>query len=179
MAVVSGVLNVAASFAQTVSSGVVTPQTIPANINFNLSFGNGTSAGNVDLIYARQLSLAGTATTLDLTSLTDLSGASINFARVRLVMIQNLATTAGYIVTVGAAAATQWTGYLGTTASTVILQPNVGATSNQNVFTFLDAYSVGASTGAYVDSTHKSLKLDPGANTIAVNILLLGCSAVS
>lgn len=179
MAVVSGTLNIAASFAQTVSSGVITAQSLPASLNFNLTFANGTGTGAVDLCYAKQLSLAGTATTLDLTSLADLSGATVNFARVRLFMVQNLATTAGHTVTVGSAASNQWTGYLGTTTSTVVLQPNVGATSNQSVFTFLDPYSTGAATGAYVDGTHKSLKLDPGANTISVNVLILGCSAAS
>lgn len=179
MAVVSGTLNINASFNQTVSSGVISTQSLPAALTFNCSFSNGTGTGAVDLCYAKQLILAGSATTLDLTSLADLSGATVSFARVRLLMIQNLATTAGYTVTVGAAASNQFTGFLGTTTSTVILQPNVGATSNQSVHTFLDPYSTGASTGAYVDSTHKSLKLDPGANTISVNVLILGCSAAS
>lgn len=179
MAVVSGPLNIGANFTQTITSGVITSQYIPANINWNYTFTNGTGTGAVDLCYAKQLSLAGTATTLDLTSLADLGGSTVSFARVRLFVVQNLATTAAYTVTVGAAASNQWTGFLGTTTSTVVLQPNVGATANQSLLLFLDPYSTGATTGAYVDGTHKSLKLDPGANTISVNVLILGCSAAS
>lgn len=179
MAVVTGNLNINAAFNQTVSSGVVASYSVPASLSMSPSFSNGTGSGAVDLCYAKQLSLAGSATTLDLTSLADLSGATVSFARVRLIIIQNLATTAGYTVTVGAAASNQWTGFLGTATSTVVLQPNVGATAAQSIFMGLDLYSTGATTGAYVDSTHKSLKLDPGANTISVNILIVGGSAAS
>ena len=179
MAVVTGNLNINAAFSQTVSSGVIGSYSVPANLQLSQQFANGTGSGQVDLCYAAKLSLAGSATTLDLTSITDVSGATVNFARVRLIVVQNLATTAGYTVTVGAAATNAWTGFLGTTTSTLVLQPNVGATANQSLWLAIDSFSTGASTGAYVDSTHKSLKLDPGANTISVNVLILGCSAAS
>lgn len=179
MATIQGTLNFNAAFNQIVSSGVVSTQNIPASLGINWTPTSGTGTGAVDLCYAKQLSLAGSATTLDLTSVTDLSGASVSFARVRLIVVQNLATTAGYTVTIGAAASNQWTGFLGTTTSTLVLQPNVGATTNHSAFVATDIYSTGSSTGAYVDSTHKSLKLDPGANTISVNVFILGCSAAS
>lgn len=179
MAVVTGTVNLNAAFNEVISSGVITSQNIPANLLQTLSYTNGTGSGQVDLIYAKQLSLAGSATTLDLTSVTDLSGTSISFARVRELWIQNLATTAAYTVTVGAAATNQFVGFLGTTTSTCIIPTNVGATGNYAVVRFCDPYTTGASTGAYVDSTHKNLKLDPGANTISVNVLIIGCSAAS
>lgn len=179
MANVSGTLNLGANFSQQISSGVIADYSIPANLALNLTLGNGTSAGKVDLCYAKKLNLAGSATTLDLSSIADVSGATVNFARVRLLIVQNLATTAGYTVTLGSAASNQWTGFLGTSTSTVIVPPNVGATANQSLFLFTDLYSVGASTGAYVDGTHKSFKIDPGANTLDINLLILGCSAAS
>lgn len=175
MAVVSGSVTLNAGFTQVVSSGVVTTQNLAVSVPQNLTYANGTGAGQVDLIYAKQLSLAGSATTLDLTALTDLSGASINFARVRELIIQNLATTSTYTVTVGAAASNAWTGILGTTTSTLIIPPSAG----NGLFRFSDYSSTGASTGAVVSGTSKSLKLDPGANTISINIVILGCSATS
>lgn len=179
MATVSGPLSMRADITQSVSSGVISTQALLASFGLSVNLSNGTGSGAVDLVYAKQLSLAGSATTLDLTSLTDLSGASISFARVRVLIVQNLATTAAYTLTLGAAASNQWTGFLGTATSTAVIQPNVGATSNYSSHVFLDLYSTGASTGAYVDGTHKSFKLDPGANTFSANVLILGCSAAS
>jgi hypothetical protein len=179
MATLSTTLNLNIGTSQTASSGLIVPQTLSAAIAYTgLQLTNGTGSGAVDLVYAKALSLAGSATTLDLTSVTDLSGASISFARVRVLVIQNLATTAAYTVTVGNAASNIFTGFIASTG-TVVIQPNVGATSNYSSHVFTDLYSTGASTGAYVDSTHKNLKLDPGANTISVNVLILGCSAAS
>ncbi len=180
---VGGSLNLQAQFTETITSGVISTLQLPANINQNITYTNGTAAGMVDYIYAKTLSLAGSATTLDLQSLTDLNGGAIVFTRIRELLIVNLAVTAAYTVTVGAASATQWTtGPLGTTTATSILQPSVGQTApatNGSMMRYSDPWSVGASTGAYVDASHKSLKLDPGANTISVYVLLVGCSAVS
>lgn len=177
---VSGNVVLTAQFNEVITSGVITQLNLPANISQNFTYTNGTAAGMVDYIYAKSLSLAGSATTLDLTSLTDLNGGSVNFARVRELVIVNLATTAGYTVTVGAAGSNAWsTGPLGTSTSTSILMPSVGQTTALSTLRWSDPFSTGASTGGYVDSTHKNLKLDPGANTISVYVLIAGCSAVS
>ena len=176
----SGTVVQQLSFTEVITAGVISTLNLPAILNDNFTYGNGTSAGNVDYIYAKSLSLAGSATTLDLTSLTDLNGGSVNFARVRELVIVNLATTAAYTVTAEPGVSNPWTtGPWGTSTSTTIIPTNVGATGNYSFFRFVDRYTVGATTGAYVDGTHKTIKLDPGANTISVYVLILGCSAVS
>ena len=177
---VSGSVGLVSGFTEVISTGVISNLNLPANLNLQYTYGNGTSAGNVDLIYAKSLSLAAAATTLDLTSLTDLNGGAVNFARIREMQIVNLATTAAYTLTIGAAASNQWTtGPLGTATATAILQPSVGQTTGSCMLHWCDPFTTGASTGGYVDSTHKLLKLDPGSNTLSCYVLLVGCSAVS
>lgn len=170
-------------FTENITAGVINPLALGTSINQNINYANGTGAGQIDLLYGKVLNLAGSATTLDLTSLTDLNGAAINFARVRELVIVNQAITAGFIVTIGAAASNAWsTGALGTATSTSILQPSVTTPAQLlglSMFRWSDPFTVGASTGGYVDSTHKALKLDPGANTINISIIIAGCSAVS
>lgn len=176
---VTGSTTLNLNFAEIVTSGVVSTLNLPATINQTVAYGNGTSTGNVDYIYAKQLSLAGSATTLDLTSLTDLNGGSVNFARVREVVVVNLATTAAYTVTIGPGASNPWTTGPIAVVGGVVLQPSVGQTTGNSTFRASDPWSVGATTGWYVDGTHKTLKLDPGANTISVYVVLVGCSATT
>jgi len=134
-------------------------------------YSSGTGAGQVDGIHSKTYSLAATPTTLDLTAMTDPNGAAITCStgRIRSLWLQNLSN---YAITIGAAASTQWLGMLGTTTSTLVVPPN-------GILTFSDPTTVGTSAGAYVDSTHKSLKIDPGANTVQFNLVILFCSAQS
>jgi hypothetical protein len=175
---VSGPINLTCNLTEIITTGVVSSYNLGAVLNRNVTYSNGTAAGMIDLVYAKQLSLAGAVTTLDLTALTDMNGAAINFARVRELIIQSLATTAAFTLAIGNAASNAWTGFLGAT-SIFTMPTNVGATGNYATTQWSDPYTVGAATGAYVDGTHKNLKLDPGANTFSVNIIIAGCSAVS
>lgn len=169
MAVVSGTAQLSANFTQTVSSGVVSSQNLAATLSSTTSYANGTAANQVDLIYAKQLSLAGTPTTLDLTALTDLSGASVNMARVRYLDIQVVDTTSGHNVTIGDATSNAWTAFWGATGTDIVYA------GSRRVWN--DPTSTGAGVGAVTSGTSKALKLDPGAATITVNIVILGCSA--
>src|SRR4051794_6850046 len=172
MATIGGTSQLSAGFNQTVSSGVITSQTIPASISLTTQYQGGTAAGKVDLIYARQLTLAAsTPQTLDLTNLTDLGGGSVNFARVRELAIQVVTTTVDFNVTLGAAAANPWAPFWGTTGTDIVHAGSIRY--------FTDPTTVGASKGAVVGASSKNLKLDPGSNTVVVNILIVGCSAVS
>jgi hypothetical protein len=172
MAVVTGATQIVSGFNQAVTSGVVTAQTLTASISPSSQYTNGTGAGQVDLIYAKQLVfVASTPQTLDLQALTDLSGASINFARVREIVLQVVTTTAGFNVTLGAAAANPWAAIWGTTGTHVVF---AGST-----FYFRDPSTVGAATGAVTSGTSKNLKIDPGSNALTINLLIAGASAVS
>lgn len=174
---VSGNVNLTASFTETISSGVVTTQSLPASITQGLSYSSGTGPGQCDLLYSKQLSLAGSATTLDLTSLADLAGSSYSFARVRELIITNLASTGGYTLTIGSASASAWTGFLGTASATAVIHP--GTSAGGNTHRWSDYYNTGSTSGAVTGASSKLLKLDPGANTFSVNIIILGCSAFS
>jgi hypothetical protein len=143
---------------------------IPANMpTLDRSYNNGTIAGSIDGIHCKTYSLVATSTTLDLTAMTDPNGAAIvcTTGRIREFIVQN---TSAFPLTIGAAAATQWIGMLGTTTSTLIVPP-------LGIHHFSDPSTVGASAGAYVDATHKSFKLDAGANTVTFNLLIAFCSA--
>jgi hypothetical protein len=171
MAVVAGTAALTSGFNQTISSGVVTAQTIPASISLTTQYANGTAAGKVDLIHAKQYTLAGSATTIDLTSLLDLSGATVNFARIRDLVVQVVTATVDFNVTLGNAASNSWAALWGATGTHVV--------PAGSIFYVTDPTTVGASKGLVTSGTSKSLKLDPGANTVVVNLIIAGCSAVS
>lgn len=172
MAVIGGTSQLSAGFNQTISSGVITSQTIPASIALTTQYANGTGAGQVDLIYAKQLTfVASTPQTLDLTALTDLGGGAVNFARVRELVIQIVTTTAGFNLTLGDAAANAWAPFWGPTGTDIVMAGSIRY--------FTDPTSVGVGVGAVVGSSSKVLKLDPGSNALVCNILIVGCSAVS
>lgn len=172
MAVVTGTTQLVAGFNQTVTSGLITTQTLPASISLTTQYTNGTGAGAIDLIYARQIALAaGTPQTLDLTSLADLSGATVSFARVRELVIQVVTTTSSYLVTVGAAAANPWDPFWGTTGTDTVFAGSIRY--------FTDPTSIGSGVGAVTSGTSKNLKLDPGSHNVTLNLLIAGCTAVS
>lgn len=182
MAVVTGTVNLNAGFTQVVTSGVPSSLSLPALVNQSYAYANGTGAGQCDLFYAKILALAAAATTLDLTSLTDLNGAAINFARVREILIINQAVTAAYTLTLGLGASNPWSTGPIQASSTIVIPPSVGQVTpfaNNARFALGDPYTVGATSGWYIDGTHKTFKLDPGANTLNALIILLGCSATS
>lgn len=172
MAVVTGSSQVIAGFNQTVTSGLIQTQTLPAGLSLSTQYTNGTGAGQINLLYAKQLTFAvSTPQTLDITSIADLSGATVNFARVRELIIQVVTATSGYKLTVGAAASDPWAAIWGTTGTNIVF---AGTT-----YHFTDPTSVGAGVGAVTSGTSTDLKLDPGAAIMIVNVVIAGCTAVS
>lgn len=172
MAVVKGSSQLTLTFSELISAGVVSPVNLSASLPITTQYSNGTGANQVDLIYSKQLTLAAsTPQTLDLTSLTDLAGGAANFARVRELLIEVVDETVDHNVTLGNAASNAWA-------------PFWGATGTDKVFAgsyrhFSDPTTVGASKGAVVSGTSKALMLDPGSNTVVVNVIIVGCSAAS
>jgi hypothetical protein len=169
-AVTSGGVTFKPSFAQTIQNATAGDYAIPAEItNLTTNYGNGTGALQFDLLYNKKLTLSAAAQTLDLSAVTDAAGGAINFARIREFILYN---PSAFPVTIGAAAATQWVGMLGTTTSTLTI-PAGGR------HYFSDPSSVGGGVGAVVTGSSKSLKLDPGANTLVLTLIMAGCSALS
>ena len=167
--VVTGNVSLNAAFVESVSSGVVVPYSIPATISSNLSYTNGTASNQVDTIYAKQLTLAGATTTIDLTSLTDPAGVSVNFARVREFIVVNTSTTAGFDVKVESGASNGWAPL---PASTDPLFCRYSAYIHIS-----DPVSTGGSNGNVTSGTSKTVTFDPGANTVIINVLIVGGSA--
>lgn len=169
--------NVTGSF-KVNSSGTQTPGTLPGTvtpINVNQTFScnfatSGTTADAVDLMYVKTLTFAAsTAQTLDLTSLTDLYGAAVAFARIRSISIKFKSVTNGATLTLSPGASTGWTNLLGT-GSTLIMQ---ASTAGNDAALLITAPNT---TGWVVDSTHKSLTLTPSAHVFDIDIQLMGAS---
>jgi hypothetical protein len=167
--VIAGNVTFNAAFTEAVSSGVIVPFSVPATISQNLGYTNGTASNQVDTLYAKQLTLAGATTTIDLTSLTDPAGVSVNFARVRELIVVNTATTAGFDVKVEAGASNGWAP-LPTSADP--LTARYGGSIRLS-----DPVSTGASNGNVTSGTSKTITFDPGANTCIINVLIVGGSA--
>lgn len=164
---VTGGVNMVASFSQP-SIGGITSNTLAQTLGINTQYTTGTGSKQVDSIYAATLTLSATATTLDLTNLTDPAGNSVNFARVREFIVVNQATTAGFDVNVLQGAANGWSPF-----------PATGGTPCRysGILRIADPVSTGANNGNVVSSTSKTVKLDPGANNVTVLILVVGGSA--
>lgn len=172
MAVVTGLSQINVGFNQTVTTGLVKTQTLSAAIAITSNYTNGTGAGQIDLLYAKQLTfVASTPQTLDLTAIADLSGATVNMARVREVLLQVVTTTVDFDIVLGAAASNAWAALWGATGTQEVFAGSC--------FHFSDPNTVGSGKGAVTSGTSKNLKLDPGSNVVVANLIIAGCSAVS
>lgn len=172
MAVVTGTSTVNGGFNQVVTSGLVTSQTIPAALSLTTQYINGTGAGQINLLYAKQLSLvASTPQTIDLNALPTVDGVTSAYVRVREFILQVVTTTVDFNVTLGAAASNPWAALWGTTGTQVVMAGSI--------FYFTDPTTVGASKGAIVSGTSKAVKIDPGSNNVTVNLIIAGCTAAS
>lgn len=157
------------SFSQTAPATVIGTPTISVGEAPAYSYANGTIALGVDQLYAKILTLvASTPQTLDLTTLTDPWGGTVNFARVRSIVLKN---TGAAPVTVGAAATNAWVGPLGTTTSTLVIP--AGA------IVCLDDPNSLSTAGWVVSGTSKSFKVDPGASAGTLEVIFAGGSAAS
>jgi hypothetical protein len=169
---VSGTITLNASFQEVISSGVVSNLNLPAIGTIQQTLINGTGAASaVDTIYAAQLTLAGAATHLNLhTGLTDLAGNAIAFARVRFWFVQNLTLTAGYLCNIYTRTGTDPVTWLPVTTTGALWAAAGG-------FCFgLDPLST-STNGYVVGASAFDFTLDPGANTVSVNVILVGNSA--
>jgi hypothetical protein len=172
MSTVTGSVKVNISGSQTPGTlpGTVTP--VNVNQTFNCNFAtSGTTADSVDLMHVKTYSFAAsTAQTLDLTSLTDVYGGAVAFARVRAIEIKVKSTTDGATLTLSPGASNGWTNFLGT-SSTLILQASTSSNDAGFVVTAPNT------TGWVVDSTHKTLTLTPSAHAYDVDVQIMGASA--
>ena len=168
------------SVGQTLSTLPVPPALVQ-EFSQRFPLGNGTGALQYDLLHVKKYSLAGSAQSIDLTSLADLSGATVNMARVRGRLICSRATGSGHTLTIDTTVSNGFKGFDdGTSGSKRRLFSTLAAGATTfNVDFADDLHSVGAGVGAVTSGTSKIISLDPGANTFEVWAFILGCSAVS
>ena len=82
-----------------------------SQFSYSKTLANGTGAGYANKLYVVQDDTGITAsgsTTLDLQSLTDMFGTSISFSKIKVLYVENTATTGGVDLVIGDAAATEW-----------------------------------------------------------------------
>lgn len=134
----------------------------------SLTLADGTDPGQADSAYGATLSLAGAPEDLDLSSggLLDCFGDAVDLTSVAAVVIVNRSTVTGESLTIGAAAVNPWTGFLGTTTSTVVIAPGGFLAWQPGT---VDVVPVSAGTADV-------LRLDPGAATFDVDIIIIGRS---
>lgn len=133
----------------------------------------GTAAGQLNLVAISSGSAAASPVSIDLTSLTDPSGAAVNFAKIRAALILNDSTTDGSFLLLDNTVTNGW-GSPFNNITTAKLKIPAGATVNGTNYPGFFMICGPNTTGLTVDSTHKIVSLDPGANTIPYRILWLG-----
>jgi hypothetical protein len=131
---------------------------------------NGTGAGQADILYTNQLSLAASGTTtLNLSSLTTQLGTSVSMARIKSFYWENSNSATSTGVAFGGAGSTPFTGgYFNAGTDTLTLLNGVA----QVVGVCADATAYAVSTGVNLLITNSD-----SVNAAKVNVGLVGCSA--
>src|SRR5258708_1791896 len=162
--------SLAVTFSQ-VGTGILSTTSVPKTLSLaSVLQTSGVLADECDTLHMKTYTFtASTPIPIDLTSLTDIFGNAISFARVRLIAFRNLATTDGWVLTVGAAVSTPWTGFLNATGTTPIF-PSSTINSGFTVF------AAPNTTGMPVTGSSKILQMNPGANTFSCDVYIAGAS---
>ena len=172
MAIVTGSVTPGLNFLQTPANAVISGTSIPIPLTIGVKFANGTAADQIDLVYANRLTfVSATLQTLDLTALTDVLGAAVNFARVKFLAVKIYTQTDAASLTLGAAAANPWAAIWGATGTHVVFPSSAG---NPDAGWFIaDAPNT---TGMVVSGASKVLKLLPSAHAFTCDVVIAGCS---
>lgn len=157
------------------------PQDLIQLLDQTSNLGNGTGALEYDLLHVKKYSLAGSTQSIDLTSVTDLSGATVNMARVRVKAYLHRGTGSGHTWTEDTTVSNGFKAFSDATSGSKrrLYSTLSSASTIFNLDVATDLHSVGSGVGATTSGTSKVLTLDPGANTFEVWAFILGCSAVS
>lgn len=147
------------------------------NMAAPVTFQNGTGLGNINLIGLASGTAAAAPASVDLTTMTDVVGAAINFARVRAVMILNKASNDAYKLLWDGTVTNAWKDpFNGLAVAKLSIPP--GAIQAGTAVAPGGVLIWGSNlTGLVVAPTSKLIVLDPGANTIPYAVHLLGVNA--
>lgn len=174
MGLITGSTNIISSFFDALSSGLVSPQSRGVQPYQHIDWTPGTGPNQLDGLHSLPYTLAASPTTIDVTSLVGVGGESLVFARIRQIWAQVADANLAHIVTVGPGASN---GYAPLGANQVF--PGQSANGGYNwVLLLNDPLSTGAGVGAVVGSTSKTIKLDPGAFTTVLNLVIAGATVL-
>lgn len=129
----------------------------------------GSGADQIALKYSAKLTLSAAPLVLNLQALTDVFGAALSFSLVRSITIVNESTTNGQTVLMGYSTTTAnaWVSLVSNPGQ-ITIEPSTAA--NQGFF----AMTAPNTTGWAVGASNRMLQLDPGANTIVVDVEITG-----
>lgn len=157
---------------------VAQPSNIPSNGPWNYTttaLTNGTAAGQADVLYTAQTTIAGNAnTTLNLSSLTNAFGSTVSLARIKAMYFENTATPSGGTtrsssIAIGGAGVTPFVGgFFNAGTDTLTLRNGV----HMSVGVVQDATGYVVGTGVNLEIANSD-----ASNSAIVNIGLAGCSA--
>lgn len=145
----------------------------PNEIKAEFTLEDGTSAGQIDLVFSDRRTLSVGNEVLDLAgTLTDSFGNTITFAKVMMVLIKNRSTTDGDDLEVGPDATNGWAGAFADASDRVVVA--AGRTADEpGLFLWFDprgqAVSAGSTDELYIENV--------GANDVDYDILIVGTSA--
>lgn len=138
-------------------------------VNTLYSLANGTGANQADLIWHDQRSLDNTSETLDVAGgLTDGFGATVTFARIKLIYVKNNGTDS--TLDVGGAAANQFATPFAAADNEIVIRPGG----------WIILYAPGATAYAVTAGTGDNLKIQRNSSDASVqtyDIILIGASA--
>lgn len=142
----------------------------PLSVVKNVPLTNGTGANQADKVFSDQRTLsASSSESLDLAgSLTDAFGATITFARIKLIMISASSANANNVL-VGGAASNQFINWVGDATDVVVIRPG-------GVFLLAaadaTAYAVTAATGDLLKVANSG-----SGTSVTYDVVLIGASA--
>ncbi len=137
--------------------------------SWSYTVANGTGLDQADWIWHDKRTAAGAVDDIDLNaSLSDAFGVSFDLVKVKGIFIRNTDETVGYDLAIGAAAAFPLGGWVSDAATDKLV---IGA---GGWFVLWNPSAAGYACGAAASDV---LRVDPGANTIIYDIIIVGTSA--
>lgn len=168
--VVTGTISLNCQASQTDTSGLVNAIQAAGSIQYPPTLGqlaNGTGLTQcVDCMYSAQLTLSAAATHINLNAFTDILGNSVAAARCRFWAVQVVTQTAAFLINIYTRTGTNPVVWLPIT-TTAALWAGPGG-----MYVGIEPLST-TTNGWVVSASHNDFTVDPGANTVVCNVLIL------
>jgi hypothetical protein len=166
---VSGPVNISCNLSEIVTSAFAGTLTAAAVDSLNTTFAYATAtAGAIDTLYCKQLTMAAAATHIDLYAFTDPLGNSVSMARVRMYWVHVVTVTQTDLLYIYTRTGTDPVAWLAVATTSFQCEP-------QGIIFGIDPAST-STNGFVVSSSAYDFTLDPGSNTVVANVIIAGNS---